>query len=371
VYGSGFADGQVNVITPTTDVELAELVNSGEGIITLGIGQNDAGYGDRLFKTCNSDGVTGCSNSQVFGLYYQNTCVLGPSNLFCLNPQETIAGKSGNGAVDVFSLTGEYESSFFVGTGAALTSIAIDDTTAYIVMGGKVYDQSGNLASITETGFLSGTATMGAAHGGFACFLQPSINNLGCFSLTEGSSPVVTNVTVGNNPQSLAMGEVNGNIEAFVLTIGGNQPAIASVNVSSGTKTVTSKPVTGITADAPGGSAIVTLDSSGTGVIVSYTDGIAIPFSETTLTPGTAITLPGIPVNVVADTTDGVVLVGNANHQGPGGNITVVDPIKGTAIVESSDASPLLPVALVVVPSQGKFFDCPLDGTACIPFPLP
>ncbi len=102
--GANLAAGQVPSCTPNCNILSAQILSSTQVSVTFGIDQVHEGSGWRSFKICKSDG-TGCSSTVAFGLYSQNMCASATSGeTFCLNPQETVAGKNGNGYVDSLPL---------------------------------------------------------------------------------------------------------------------------------------------------------------------------------------------------------------------------------------------------------------------------
>ncbi len=214
-----------------------------------------------------------------------------------------------------------------------------------------------------------------AAANGYTCLIQPSAtNNLSCVNVTGASSSnhTATSVNVGTNPQSLAMGVVGGKTYVFVLT-GGSAPALWSVDVTDGMTNIVSQPVTGVTANLPGGSAITVFDSLGVGIVISFGDNVAIPFSETTLKPAAiAITLPGVPVSAVADTVNGIAVIGNADQPNAGGTLTEVNPVTGTVTLVPTVETTVLPVGTVPATTGKGFLVCPQDGVSpCTSYTLP
>jgi hypothetical protein len=384
-YGANFADGQKVSCTPDPNIQLVQLVNSGEAEVTLGIDQIHEGSGYRQCKVCKGDG-TGCSATAPLGLYSQNMCAAYPKTgeIFCLNPQETIAGQNvyngqtQNGYMDKFTASGAPDGNFFVG--APECCIAVDDVTGFVVIDQGVVDQDGDVGDVPlPYGDYSEPAVANAAKNGWACVLQPTApNNLSCYPITGSafSSPTVLHVNVGTNPQSLAMGVTGGKTYAYVLTVGGGAPTMWSVDVSDGMTNVVSQPIVDITTGAPGGSGIAMFDSLGIGVVVSYGDNLAIPFSETTLKPtGGTITLPAASVNIIADVTDGIALIGTADPANSGSTFTKVNPATGTATAIPSEEAPMLSVGVVVNSAGGSFQVCPssTDGTrtSCSTFAIP
>jgi hypothetical protein len=384
-YGANFADGDMVSCTPDPNIQLVQLINSGEAEVTLGIDQIHEGSGYRQCKVCKGDG-TGCSATAPLGLYSQNMCASYPKTgeTFCLNPQEAIAGQNLfngqplNGYVDKFTASGAPDGNFFVG--APECCIAVDDVTGLVVIDGGLSDQNGGRGDVPGwQGMYPDPAVADAAKNGWACLLQPTApNDLSCYPITGSafSEATVLHVNVGTNPQSLAMGVTGGKTYAYVLTVGGGTPTIWSVDVSDGMTNVVSQPIVDITTGAPGGSGITMFDSLGVGVVTSYGDNLAIRFSETTLKPtGGTITSPEASVNVIADAADGITLIGTADPANSGGTFTKVNSATGTATAIPGKEAPMLPVGVVVNPAGGSFQVCPssADGTRtpCSTFSIP
>ena len=375
LYGANFAVGELVNCTPDCNIQFVNLISSTKEQVTLGIDGYHEGSGDRSLNVSKSDG-TGASATLRFGLYSWDMCDIYPSTgeRFCLNPNESVPGQNlyngvpQKGYVDKFTANGTPDGNFYVGPGRS--AISVDNVTGLVVIDGTPYDQNGGQGTVPIlTGLYSDPITANAAKNGLMCVLQPTAkNNVGCVCLM-GSSPtqnLSVHANAGTNPQSLAIGKVSGKSTVYVFSVGGT-PALWSAEADTMANPV-SQPVTGVTTEAPGGSAIAIFDSLNLGVVTSFGDTIAIPFSETTLMPvGNAIALPGTPVNVIADATDEVMVVGNA---GPSdGTFTVVDPVKETTTTLSG-TTPYLPVGITVDPAGGGFSTCPSDGTACTHFVL-
>jgi hypothetical protein len=306
-------------------------------------------------------------------LYSQNTCAAAPSGeIFCLDSQETVAGQTGNGYVDKFKSDGTPDGKFYVG--APTASLSVEPVTGIIAVDGGLYDQNGGHTNTpAQQGALPGPVAGNAALGGYRCVIQPTATlDLSCVLVTGGgfAQPTVMSINVGTNPQAITMGTIGGKTYVYVVT-GGNAPALWSVNVSDGMTNVTSQPVAGVTANLPGGSALTMFDSLGTGLLTSFGDNVAIPFSETKLTQGTAIKLPGIPVSA-SSTPNGIMVVGNADQPNAGGTLTEVNPATGTATLVPSVETSVMPVGTVSATTGKGFWVCPQDGTSsCKSYTLP
>lgn len=377
-YGANFATGDTIPCNPDANLQSANLINSGEASITFGIDQaHDASIWHSC-KVCKGDG-TGCSAAVAFGLYGQNACdVYQPTGeKFCLNLNETVAGQNlfngvpGMGYVDKFTAAGVPDGKFFVG--APRCCIAVDNTTGFVLVDQDVYAQDG-VSSTPHPQFQPEPVVANTAKNGIVSVVQPTAPNNVSFANITGPNappPTVTSTNVGTNPQSLAIGVVGGKTYVFVLT-GGSAPALWSVDVTDGMTNITSQPLIGVTANLPGGSAITVFDSSGTGLVTSFGDNLAIPFSETTLEQGNGIALPGVPVSAVADTANGIAVIGNADQPNAGGTLTEVNPVTGTTTLVPSVETPVLPTGTVPATTGKGFFVCPQDGvSACSSYTLP
>jgi hypothetical protein len=197
--------------------------------------------------------------------------------------------------------------------------------------------------------------------------------NMTCGNLTGSHfsyTPLVS-ANVGTNPQSLTIGVVGGNTYAFVVDAGSS--TIYTVKVTTTALTITdSQPLTGVTANLPGGSDVTTFDSLGIGVVTSFGDNLAIPFSETTLKPvGNAIALPGVPVSATASAAN-LLIIGNADQANAGGTFTEVDPVADKATAIPSVEAPVMPVGVVSATAGKGFLVCPQDGVSpCFSSTLP
>ena len=368
--GANLAAGQVPSCTPNSNILSAQVISSTQVSITFGIDQVHEGSGWRSCKICKGDG-TGCSGTVAFGLYSQNMCAEAPSGeMFCLNPQETVAGQSANGYVDKFKPDGTPDGKFLVGSPTCC--IAVDNVTGYVLVDKTVYAEDGVSARPYFQGFQPEPVVANIAENGWICVLQPTApNNLTCSNITGPATswPLpVASTNVGTNPQSLAI-VVNGG-KTYVDVLTSSTPTLWSVDTST-MATITSQPVTDVTANLPGGSAISTFDSLGTGLITSFVDKVAIPFSETTLKQGNAITLPGVPVSATS-TANGIAVIGNADQPNAGGTLTEVNPTSGAVTLVPSVETSVLPVGTVPASTGKGFFVCPQDGvSSCSSFTLP
>ncbi len=383
VNGTNFPSPYVDIVcTPTTKIASYNIVNSTQLTVQLAIDQTDEGAGYRSCQVCQSNG-TGCSNAVPLGLYSHNMCGTYASGtttkVFCLNPQETVAGQhlyNGqllNGYIDQFTAAGVAVPNGKIFVGAPVNQMAVDDLTGIIVVDGVDYDQNGNnlggpsnLPSRIFTGI--------ALKHGWQCVIQANTtNDLSCSNistLTAGNpAPPYTSIAVGTNPQSVAIGVVGGKTYAYVLTAG-STTTVWSVDLTDGMTITGSQTLTGVTAGLPAGSDIALFDSLGIGVIISYGDAVAIPFSETTLKPTAAnpIALPGTPVSILAGPT--VAIIGNADTAGNDGTFTTLDPVAGTATAVNNETAPVMPVGTAV--SGSNLLVCPQDGVSnCTALPSP
>ena len=369
--GANLATGEVPSCTPNCNILSAQVLNSTQVSVTFGIDQVHEGSGWRSFKICTSDG-TGCSATVAFGLYSQDMCASATSGeMFCLNPEEVVAGQTANGDVDKFKSDGTPDGKFAVPGYSCC--IAVDNVTGYVIVDKYVYSQNGIGAAPHPQGFQPEPVVANAAGNGVVCVLQPDApNNLTCSNIAGPATswpPPVASTNVGTNPQSLAIAVSGGKTYVDVLT--SSTPTLWSVDTST-MATITSQPLTGVTANLPGGSAITVFDSLGTGLITSFGDNVAIPFSETTLKQGTAIKLPGVPVSAVASTPNGIMVVGNADQPNAGGTLTEVNPTTGVATLVPSVETLVMPVGTVPATTGKGFFVCPQDGKSpCTSYTLP
>jgi hypothetical protein len=118
------------------------------------------------------------------------------------------------------------------------------------------------------------------------------------------------------------------------------------------------------------------------GVFVSYGDNLAVVFDEITLNPvtGGEITLPEVPVKMIAD-IDGKVVVGNADSANSAGTFTEVNLTSLTATLIPSESVSGLPTGMVpAVTADGtgpagtgvNFYDClTTGGGSCQAFTTP
>jgi hypothetical protein len=290
---------------------------------------------------------------------------------------ETADGKTGY--VDKFKpITGAPDGRCYTG---APSAIAVDDLTGWFGSGVNPIDpatclNATNAPSLSGTGDGSYPEMAVKAKNGYLCYLDPTA--LTCVSWLGGSNatnPIMV-ANFGTDNQSLAMGVTNNKTYAYAFDAGGG--ALYKVDVTDGTTVTLSWPVTGYTTGTvlePHGTEIVLFDSLGLGMLVSYSNNIAIVFDETTLKSavGDPIALPGTPVSVIAK--GNIAVIGNADQANSGGNFTVVDPVNRTATLIPSATVPFLPTNLIpAVVADGAgidFYACPQDGSSCVPFTLP
>jgi hypothetical protein len=376
ITGTNFTTGQTVSCTPDSDIQSVTLNSSTQLTVSIAIDQTHEGSGARSCKVCKTDG-TGCSASVSFGLYGPNdSSVSSGGEKFALNSQQVIAGQNAgrNGYVNKFvKTTGAPDGNLFVG--APTCCIAVDNLTGFWSYGLAPIDQNGSQTStpIIAGGYADQIVGI-AAKNGYACVIQPTQNNLSCVSWqgTAFTTNTVMHTPLGTNPQSLAMGVIGGKTYAFVLTVGGGTPLLWSVDVSDGMTNVISQSIVGITSGAPGGSAVVTLDTAGRVAVISFGDDFVALFNESTLASTATITSSGmpsqIPVNMIGVGSN--LLVGNFN-----GTFTKVTST-GTVTLVSSEQTAFMPVALIpAVAADGAgvdFYACPNDGVnSCSSFTLP
>jgi len=364
--GTNFVPGDVVATTPDSNVqyELSTLTGSTEWKVSLAIDENHEGSGDRSVAVTEPDG-TGSSATLPFGLYGQISCreYHPTGEMFCLGAK----------SVYKYTKTGMPDGSFSVGGGRCC--MAVDDTTGFVWIDATAYDQNGGQTTTPWlTGLPSGNPGMANAAGnGLACIGQiGSKLNISCGPLTASStSPTqFISTTVGSGIQSMEIAVVNNKTRLFVFTTGGDA-TLWSIDISdgqSGMANPISHTISDFTAGVPQGSGFALLNS--TGILASFGDGLAVPFDLGTLAPADAISVPGLPVSIVA--AGDVALVGIANPTAFGGTMSVLDPTKATITAIPSDASSALPVGPSVDIPSNTFWVCPTDGSsACNSFTLP
>jgi len=369
--GKNLAAGQLTSCTPDPNIHGVQLVSSTEETVTLAIDQVHEGSGYRFCKICKSDG-TGCSASVPLGLYSQNMAAAATSGeTFVLNPQETVTGQNGNGNVDKFTPAGVPDGKFPVGAGNCCNSV--DNVTGYVFIDRSVFAEDG-VSDTPNPQFQANPVAANAAKNGIVAALQPTAPNNVSFANITGPNyppPPVTTANVGADPQSLAITVLGGKTYLIIVTAG-SAPALWSVDTTNVTNII-SQPLTGATASLPGGSAIVTFDSLGIGMVIDFAGKVAIPFSLSTLKPvGSPIALPGIPVSATADPVNSIAVIGNADQPNNGGTLTEVNPVTGTATLVPSVETSVLPVGTVPATTGKGFLVCPQDGiSSCTSYPLP
>lgn len=382
--GANFALGDQVRIVPDSDLQQGVFESSTEVLLSIMIDSYHEGSGWRQPTICKPDG-TGCSNTIPFGLYGPNACGVTPSGeKLCLNAGETeIDGTGttgiGTGYVDKFKpITGAPDGECYFGAGSV--AIAVDDVTGWFSSGIDPIDPATcarptNAPILTGTGGDIGLRMAIKIKNGLSCSLGTT--GLMCVSWLGGSgatNPIMVS-NFGNNNQSLAMGVTSNKTYAYAFDADGQ--ALYKVDVTDGTTITLSWPVTGVTTGTvlePHGTEIVLFDSLNLGMLVSYSDNLAVVFDETTLKTVATISLPGIPVSVVAK--GNIAIVGNADQANSGGNFTVVDPVKGTASLIPSEEAAFLPTGLIpAVTADGTgvdFYACPQDSiNPCSSFTLP
>jgi hypothetical protein len=296
---------------------------------------------------------------------------------FCLNEQEAgmVTGLLHNGFVDKFKANGTPDGRFPVEVPSAC--LVMDNLTGFVQVDSSLYDQNGGSSIPWPTGFQPEPVVACAAKNGIMVVVQPTAPN-GNLSWTSITGPIGDNtppaqsITLGTNLQSIALVVMGG--KTYIVAVdAGSSPAIWMVDTSTGA-IVASQPIVGVTANLPGGSAITTFDSLGVGVVTSFGDNIAIPFSETTLKPtaGNPITLPGTPVSATA--VGSSVVIGDTPDDpvSTGGTFTQVNPVAGTATVIPTATTPFLPVGTSSDPTGKVLWACPQDAASpCVSVTLP
>jgi hypothetical protein len=112
--------------------------------------------------------------------------------------------------------------------------------------------------------------------------------------------------------------------------------------------------------------------ASGNVAVLSAHDNLLLVLDATTLKVNQTITLPGTPVNIVADKTDGVAIIGNADQVNAGGTFSKVDLANGTATIVPSIEATVMPVGMVTAATGKGLAVCPQDGVSpCTSFILP
>lgn len=380
--GANFASNQAVVVSPSAPVASATVVNSQTLSVVLAIDEDHEGSGYRSVKVCNADGVTGCSNALSFGLYEQNMCGTYPKTgeMFCLNPEETVAGQNlsngqpAAGYVDKYTAAGAPDGNFFVGSGRSV--LAVDDLTGFVIVDATPYDQNGSEADVPiVVGGYPQPVSANYAKNGFMCITQPlAANNESCASLlgAPGTQNPVVSINVGTNPQSLTMGVTGSTTYTYTVTAGGSTPTLWTTMVTtSGLTAVNSAPLTGVTAGLPAGSGVAAFDSQGVVAVTSYTDKAIAFFNETTLEPTMdSVALPGVPMMLVPDTTDGLAVIGNADQPNSGGTFTLVNPVTGAVTAATGVEVPVLPTGLTVNAAGTASYACSSAAT-CSSFTIP
>ncbi len=332
-------------------------------------------------KVCKSDG-TGCSAAIPFGLYGQNTCdIYQPTGeKFCLNLNETVAGQNlFNGVPEwatwINSPQPEYptENSMSAHQGVVL---AVDNVTGFVLVDGDSLRPRWRVPAHQRPQFHPEPVVANMAKNGIV-ICCPADGNQSMFP-----SPILR-AERSLHRRHKHKREIQSTISArswsweekhtlMSLLTGGSAPALWSMDVTERYDELTSQPLTGVSANIPGGSAITVFDSLGVGLVTSFGNNIADSLQRNHTEAKHRIALPGVPVSAVADTANGIAVIGNADQPNAGGTLTEVNPVTGTTTLVPSVETPVLPTGTVPATTGKGFFVCPQDGvSACSSYTLP
>ena len=375
IDGSNFATGQTLDFNIPVSATESSMTSTQLGV-TLSLDTPHFSPGFITMDVCENANGTDCGTSGTLALLgAQNYLATSTSGELYFLDQAQGAATGQNGYVRKYKADGTAESSCKIG--ALQNSLAVDDKTNLFVVDGVAFDAtaqndgSGNCGRSTAPfvqGLPSGNVMATAAESGYTCFTQPSTNSAYCFDLTGGIAevPFVTASNLGIWPEEIAMGLFGGETDAFVVSLNGT-PSLYKVRASDAyTGEEPALALTGITPlstvqaanPVAGGWQIVVFDSgpaSGTIAVLSTYDKLLLLINESTWQITKSVTLSGTPFRIVADTTNGKVIVAYANPTSVTTTYAAVDASSGTVTPLTSTSS-LLSVGLAVSADGTKIY---------------
>lgn len=312
---------------------------------------------------CTNSNQTGCGTlvPNAF-LGARNYLVVSSSGEVFFLDQAQGAAAGQNGYMRTYQSDGTSPNSFFVG--GLYHSIAIDNTTNYLVIDGGTLNEDGSPTYIAPQGFPSGTVMASAADNGYAGFTQPANNSASFYDLTGGknSQPtVMTASNLGNYPEPIAMATFGSETDAFVVSINdspscmlhkvrasdaytGEEPALALTGCTPMSKVQAANPVAG-------GWQVIAFDdgpASGTVVVLSAYDQTLWFVNESTWTITKSVKLSSVPFRIAPDITNGAVIVAYVDIANVQTTYASFNALLGTANAPIASTSNLLSVGLAV-----------------------
>jgi hypothetical protein len=209
-----------------------------------------------------------------------------------------------------------------------------------------------------------------AAENGYTCFTQPSNNAGYCYDLTGGLQqvPLATASNLGNTPWPLAMGTFGTETDAFVVSLNDTPAPLLHLVRASDAYVGEEQPLalTGITPESAvvaanlvaGGMQVAVFDSgpaSGIIVVLSTFDQRLVFVNKGAWAITQSVQLSGTPFRIVADTTNGNVIVAFANPASVTTTYSSVNALTGT-VTPLTATSPLLSVGLAVSSDGTKLY---------------
>jgi hypothetical protein len=376
IDGSNFATGQTldfNIPVSATESSMtATQIN-----LTVSFDTPHFSPGFLTMDVCENSNGTNCGTSGTLAfLGAQNYLATSSSGELYFLDQAQGAATGQNGYVRKYKADGTADGSCqAVSLGH---SNAVDDKTGYLLIDGEIYNPSGSnstsgacdaMDTPNPQGLPSGKVMAVAANNGYAGLVQPANNSASFYDMTAGvnSQPtVVTASNLGDHPEEIAMGTFGGETDAFVVSLNGT-PSLYKVRASDAyTGEEPALALTGITPlstvqaanPVAGGWQIVVFDSgpaSGTIAVLSTYDKLLLLINESTWQITKSVTLSGTPFRIVADTTNGKVIVAYANPTSVTTTYAAVDASSGTVTPLTSTSS-LLSVGLAVSADGTKIY---------------
>ena len=365
ISGSGFQAADTITSVPDANIQSVQLTNSNTLTMAIGLDSAHASPGFITFTVHSPDGTASSSSTVTF---------LGDQNLLALSASgELYSYDLLSSNIWKYKPDGTADGNISVGNE---NGVAVDDKTTDVMTTQNNASASLYIVGVESVG--NGNAAIAvSAKNGLACVTQPSSNDLSCINLVTQpvANPTFTSATIGSQPWSVAMGLMGTETDAFVFSRNGT-PMIEKVNVSGGVNPTASQSIPGITPESTlqgnsstfleGGWPVAVFDSgpaSGTVAVLSTADNLLTTLNTSTMAIIKQVTLPGVPFRMVADKTNGNLLIAFADQANARTTFSSVNPTTGVVTPLTSTAANLLAVGFGVSADGKSIYAC--DRTVC------
>jgi len=306
VLGSGFqSDDNLTATAGITLTPAPTFVSSIEWDVSLAFGTNEFTPDWKSVEVCSHD---------------NSVCAVNPGRFAFLGAGENWLVSNGSGVF--FQLHGGNITKFNAGgslgdtaVGTSASAITWDLTSNLLAIAngssGPVSFRDANNPSTFGGANVSGSVAGIASANGTGCAAQPVEGKLTCFPMDRLSS-VTTSITLGNRPTSVAMTNVGGEHDAFVVLSGTNQ--LARIRVSDMSVQPTSTSLVTLPGPTGGIPRVVTFQNGTVAVLVN---GNVVIVDPTTMTITRTVSLGDSAtakvVQVLPDDLAGTIILFIAN----------------------------------------------------------